>query len=68
MPVFERPEAEIYCEVHGSGYPLLLVAPGALRSKLAFRRNRPANPDAAPPCLNPMADPAGPCTVNGIEP
>jgi hypothetical protein len=24
MPVFERPEAEIHYEVHGSGHPLLL--------------------------------------------
>ena len=27
MPVFTRPDAEIYYEVHGSGYPLLLFAP-----------------------------------------
>ena len=25
MPVFTRPDAEIYYEVHGSGYPLLLA-------------------------------------------
>ena len=24
MPVFTRPDAEIYYEVHGSGFPLLL--------------------------------------------
>ena len=32
MPVFSRPDAEIYYEVHGSGFPLLLFAPGGLRS------------------------------------
>ena len=39
MPAFKRPDAEIYCEVHGSGYPLLLFAPGGLRSQLAFSRH-----------------------------
>ena len=29
MPVFTRPDAEIYDELHGSGFPLLLFAPGA---------------------------------------
>ena len=29
MPVFMRPDAEIHYEVHGSGFPLLLFAPGA---------------------------------------
>ena len=28
MPIFTRPDAEIHYEVHGSGYPLLLFAPG----------------------------------------
>ena len=44
MPVFKRPDAEIYYEVHGSGYPLLLFAPGGLRSQLAFWRHSPSNP------------------------
>jgi len=28
MPVFTRPDVEIQYEVHGSGFPLLLFAPG----------------------------------------
>jgi len=51
MAVFTRPEAEIHYEVHGSGYPLLLFAPGGLRSQLAFWRHSPGNPDAAPPWM-----------------
>jgi hypothetical protein len=51
MAVFMRPEAEIHYEVHGSGYPLLLFAPGGLRSQLAFWRHSPGNPDAAPPWM-----------------
>ena len=51
MPVFTRPEAEIYYEVHGSGYPLLLFAPGGLRSELEFWRHSPNNPGGAPPWM-----------------
>ena len=28
MPIFKRPEAELCDEGHGSGFPLLLFAPG----------------------------------------
>jgi pimeloyl-ACP methyl ester carboxylesterase len=46
MPVFTRPDAEIHYEVYGAGHPLLLFAPGGLRSQLQFWRHSPANPDA----------------------
>lgn len=36
MPVLKRPDAEIHYEVHGSGFPLLLYAPGGLRSSIEF--------------------------------
>src|SRR5260370_17175092 len=32
MPVFERGSITINYEVHGSGHPLLLLAPGGMRS------------------------------------
>ena len=56
MPVLRRPDAEIYYEVHGEGYPLLIFAPGGLRSELAFWRQSPSNPAAAPPWMNPMVE------------
>lgn len=34
MPAFERGDASIYYEEFGSGYPLLLFAPGGLRSAI----------------------------------
>jgi pimeloyl-ACP methyl ester carboxylesterase len=34
MPVLRRDDAEIYFEEYGSGYPVLLFAPGGLRSRL----------------------------------
>ena len=36
MPILKRPDAEIYYEVHGNGFPLLLYAPGGLRSSIEF--------------------------------
>jgi len=33
MPVLTRPDGEIHYEVHGAGYPVLLFAPGGLRSR-----------------------------------
>ncbi len=67
MPVFKGPDAEIYYEAHGSGYPLLLFAPGGLRSQLAFWRHSPSNPDAAAPWMDPMVALAGRFTVIGMD-
>jgi pimeloyl-ACP methyl ester carboxylesterase len=36
MPIFTRPDAELYYEVHGSGFPVLLFAPGGLKSAIEF--------------------------------
>jgi pimeloyl-ACP methyl ester carboxylesterase len=67
MPVFKRADAEIYYEVYGSGYPLLLFAPGGLRSQLAFWRHSPSNPEAPAPWMNPMVDLASRFTVIGMD-
>jgi pimeloyl-ACP methyl ester carboxylesterase len=67
MPVFERPDAEIHYEVYGTGHPLLLFAPGGLRSQLQFWRHSPANPDVPAPWMNPMVDLAGRFTVVGMD-
>jgi pimeloyl-ACP methyl ester carboxylesterase len=34
MPVLNRPDAQIYFEEFGAGYPVLLFAPGGLRSRI----------------------------------
>lgn len=36
MPMLKRPDADIYYEVHGTGFPVLLYAPGGLRSNIEF--------------------------------
>jgi pimeloyl-ACP methyl ester carboxylesterase len=36
--------ATIYYETHGAGYPVLLIAPGGMRSAVSFWKNTPWNP------------------------
>ena len=36
--------ADIYYEVHGEGFPVLLIAPGGMRSAVSFWENTPWNP------------------------
>ena len=42
MPVFERAGVSLYYEEYGSGYPLLLFAPGGMRSSIDFWRRAPS--------------------------
>ncbi len=45
MPTITRPDgAVIHYEVSGSGYPLLLIAPGGVSSEIAFWERSPFNP------------------------
>jgi pimeloyl-ACP methyl ester carboxylesterase len=48
MPTIDRPDgATIYYEVHGSGHPLLLFAPGGVSSQVEFWDRSAFNPIAA---------------------
>jgi pimeloyl-ACP methyl ester carboxylesterase len=44
MPTFKRADVSIYFEEYGSGYPLLLFAPGGMRSNIEFWANSPFDP------------------------
>jgi pimeloyl-ACP methyl ester carboxylesterase len=44
MPQFVRGDTRIYYEEYGSGYPLLLFAPGGMRSTISFWRRSPFDP------------------------
>jgi pimeloyl-ACP methyl ester carboxylesterase len=44
MPVFERGEISLYYEEFGSGYPILLFAPGGMRSSIEFWHRSPFDP------------------------
>ncbi|MBC3194616.1 alpha/beta hydrolase [Pseudonocardia sp. C8] len=44
MPTFQRPGVTLHYEEHGSGFPVLLIAPGGLRSTIAAWDKAPWNP------------------------
>jgi pimeloyl-ACP methyl ester carboxylesterase len=44
MPSFETDRARIHYEESGSGFPLLLFAPGGMRSSIEFWQRAPFNP------------------------
>ncbi|MCZ6617622.1 MAG: alpha/beta hydrolase, partial [Gammaproteobacteria bacterium] len=44
MPIFERGDTTIYYEEQGSGFPVLLIAPGGMRSAIPFWKSAPWNP------------------------
>lgn len=46
MPFATVPDAKLYYEEHGSGFPLLLIAPGGMRSAVPLWRNAPWDPIA----------------------
>jgi len=44
MPSFTRGDIRIQYEIHGVGYPVLLFAPGGMRSNMEFWQRTPFNP------------------------
>ena len=44
MAYFNRGDVSIYYEVHGEGFPVLLIAPGGMRSAIGFWADGPFNP------------------------
>jgi pimeloyl-ACP methyl ester carboxylesterase len=54
MPYLERPGGRIYYEVHGTGYPVLLLAPGFLSSRIERWAVNPARPGVPQDWLDPV--------------
>lgn len=44
MAFFEHDDVKIYYEEHGSGFPVLLIAPGGMLSAVSYWQNTPWNP------------------------
>ncbi len=44
MPIFERGDIQLYYEEHGGGFPVLLIAPGGMRSAVSFWAGTSWNP------------------------
>jgi pimeloyl-ACP methyl ester carboxylesterase len=55
MPVLKVPSGEIHYEEYGSGYPVLLFAPGFLSSRIERWRTNPARPGVPQDFLDPIA-------------
>jgi pimeloyl-ACP methyl ester carboxylesterase len=65
MPVFRRGSATISYEVRGSGHPLLLLAPGGMRSAATFWAQQAGGP--RPPWINPLEDLSDRFQVIGMD-
>ena len=44
MPMFDDGDVHLYYEDHGQGFPVLLIAPGGMRSAVSYWQNTPWNP------------------------
>jgi len=44
MPLFEHGDARLHYEISGSGFPVLLIAPGGMRSTVGFWKQMTWNP------------------------
>lgn len=44
MAMFDDGDVHLYYEEHGEGFPILLIAPGGMKSAVPFWRNTPWNP------------------------
>ena len=44
MPFFNHDEVQLYYEIHGEGFPILMIAPGGMRSSIPFWEKAPWNP------------------------
>jgi len=44
MAIFQRDDTRLYYEDHGAGFPILLFAPGGMRSAASFWESSPFNP------------------------
>ena len=54
MAVFSRPGVELCYDVYGSGFPLLIFAPGGLNSNVAMLAGGPGTPyPDGPPWMDP---------------
>jgi pimeloyl-ACP methyl ester carboxylesterase len=67
MPMFKRADAEIHYEVYGSGFPVLLYAPGGLKSQMAMWGGTSANYPNGFPWMDPRTALADKFTVVAMD-
>lgn len=59
MPLIRRGETELHYELHGDGFPVLLLAPGFMMSSIEKWRRNAARADGVPSQADPTAELAG---------
>jgi pimeloyl-ACP methyl ester carboxylesterase len=67
MPMLERDDSRIHYEIHGTGYPILLFAPGFLSSRVERWRTNPARQGVAQDFLDPIAALASRFTLVALD-
>ncbi len=67
MPMLKRPDAEIYYEVHGAGFPILLYAPGGLTSRVEMWGGASPNYPNGFPWMDPRTALADKYTVIAMD-
>jgi pimeloyl-ACP methyl ester carboxylesterase len=67
MAMLEIAAGRIHYEVHGSGYPVLLFAPGFLSSRIERWRTNPAKPGVPQDWLDPIAALADDFTLIALD-
>ena len=67
MPTFDRAGASIRFDEYGSGFPLLLIAPGGMHSVASMWRERPGSPGEPMPWIDPTEDLAGDFRVVSMD-
>jgi len=67
MPMFTRADAEIHYEVHGKGFPILLFAPGGLKSEMNMWGGESANYPNGFPWMDPRTALADRYTVVAMD-
>jgi pimeloyl-ACP methyl ester carboxylesterase len=56
MPVLEKDGLSLHYEEYGDGFPLVLFAPGGMRSEIQLWRGRPTAPEEKLPWIDPTVD------------
>jgi pimeloyl-ACP methyl ester carboxylesterase len=67
MPYLPIRDGELYYEVHGSGYPVLLFAPGFLSSRIERWATNPAKPGVPQDWLDPVPELADRFTLIALD-
>src|SRR6266436_6168436 len=67
MPMLKRPDADIFYEVHGAGFPILLYAPGGLTSRLEMWGGASPNYPNGFPWMDPRTALADKYTVIAMD-